>query len=110
MIKKENKQSIKYTNLKFIFWQIVPLSHRDRSGEGKNIPDIQRICCRPTKRYPSEHFNRQTEPSLRSFVQLLSCIFGREIALHFLKTEIQKNRLLRVAKLYFENVFEIRNN
>ena len=71
---------------------MVPFTHRDRSGEGENIPDIQRVRFRPIKRYPSEHFNRQTEPLLRPFVQLLNCICGREIALHSLRSEIQKQR------------------
>ena len=69
---------------------MVPFTHRDRSGEGENIPDIQRICFRPTKRYPSVQFNRQTEPSLRPFVQLINCICGREIALHLLMSESKR--------------------
>ena len=69
---------------------MVPFMHRDRSGEGTNTSDIQRVRFRPTKRYPSVHFNRQTEPLLRPFVQLLNCIFGLEIALHSLETESKK--------------------
>ena len=51
---------------------------------------MQRVRFRPTKRYPSEQLNRQTEPLLRPFVQLLNCICGREIALHSLETESKK--------------------
>ena len=69
---------------------MVPFSHRDCSGEGENIPDMQRVCFGPTKRYPSEQLNRQTEPLLRPFVQLLNCICGCEIALHSLETESKK--------------------